>query len=88
MSTPAALIKSLIKSTPHLSLLILNLLWIYLTLGFRVRRTRHAFEKQLIGQGMSKEDAKRLSLCYQNLKDSLSDMVKQGIAGGFRNRNI
>lgn len=79
----ATIMKSMIKSTPHLSLLILNVLWVYLTLGMRVRRTRRAFEKQLIEQGMSKEDAQRLSLCFQDLKDNISAVVKQGIAGGF-----
>ncbi len=77
------IIKSVIKSTPHISILALNILWVYLTLGFRVRRTRRAFEKQLIEQGMSKEDAKRLSACYQELKDNISNAVKQGIVGGF-----
>ena len=78
-----AIMKSMIKSTPHISLLILNILWVYLTLGMRVRRTRRAFEKQLVEQGMAKEDAKRLSSCYQDLKDNISAAVKQGIAGGF-----
>jgi hypothetical protein len=68
-----------IKSFPHLVLMALSLLWMYLTLGRRVRKTRKAFEKQLIQQGMSKEDAKRLSACFEDLKNSFTDMLKQGI---------
>ena len=77
------IMKSVIKSTPNISIVVLNVLWLYLTLGIRVRRTRRAFEKQLIGQGMSKADAKRLSACFQDLKDNIEIAVKQGIVGGF-----
>jgi hypothetical protein len=70
---------TVIKSFPHLMLMALSLLWMYLTLGRRVRKTRKAFEKQLIQQGMSKEDAKRLSACFEDLKNSFTDMLKQGI---------
>ena len=54
----------------------------YLTLGRRVSKTRKAFEKQLIQQGMSKEDAKRLSVCFEDLKDNITGMLKQGIRFG------
>ncbi|MBN1245229.1 hypothetical protein JXA31_06510 [Candidatus Bathyarchaeota archaeon] len=67
------------KSIPHLAIVVLNLLWMYLTLGRRVRKTRKAFEKQLIQQGMSKQDAQRLSACYEDLKDNITGMLKQGI---------
>jgi len=77
------LMKSLVKLTPHISILVLSLLWAYLTLGLRVRQTRRAFEEQLISEGMSKEDAKRLSACYQELKDNLSVTVKEGLVRGF-----
>jgi len=68
------------KSLPHLTLMALSLLWMYLTLGRRVRKTRKAFEKQLIQQGMSKQDAQRLSSCYEDLKDNITGMLKQRIA--------
>jgi len=70
---------TVIKSFPHLVLMALSLFWMYLTLGRKVRKTRKAFEKQLIQQGMSKEDAKRLSACFEDLKNSFTDMLKQGI---------
>jgi len=78
MST-VSIFTTVIKSFPHLVLMALSLLWMYLTLGRRVRKTRKAFEKQLIQQGMSKEDAKRLSACFEDLKNSFTDMLKQGI---------
>jgi len=71
-----------IKAFPHLALMALSLLWMYLTLGRRVRKTRKAFEKQLVQQGMSKQDAKRLSVCFENLKDNITGMLKQGIRLG------
>lgn len=71
---------TVLKSFPHLALMVLSLLWMYLTLGRRVRKTRKAFEKQLMQQGMSKEDARRLSACFEDLKDSITGMLKEGIA--------
>ena len=73
---------TVMKSFPHLVLMTLSLLWMYLTLGRRVRKARKAFEKQLIQQGMSKEDAKRLSACFEDLKDNITGMLKQGIRLG------
>jgi hypothetical protein len=73
------IIKTVVQSTPHVSILALNIFWVYLTLGYRVRRTRRAFEQQLILQGMQKQDAKRLSACYKELSDNITGMVKQNI---------
>ena len=68
------------RSIPHVSIVVLNLLWMYVTLGRRVHKTRRAFEKQLLQQGMSKQDAQRLSACYEDLKNSITGMLKEGIA--------
>ncbi len=81
MSAP--FVKSLVKATPHISLLVLSLLWAYLTLGTRVRKTRRAFEKQMQAAGMSREDAKRLSFCYQDLKNNLTYTVKDAFTSRF-----
>jgi hypothetical protein len=75
----ASVVTAVIKSSPYLARMSLSLFWMYLTLGRRVNKTRKAFEKQLIQQGMSKEDAKRLSACFKDLKNSFTDMLKQGI---------
>jgi hypothetical protein len=31
-------------------------------------------------QGMSKQDAQRLSACYEDLKNNITSVLKQGIA--------
>ena len=79
----APTVKAVFKATPHLAIMGTSLFWIYLTLGRRVRKARRAFEKQLISQGMSKEDAKRLSACYNELKNSITNMLRQGITLDF-----
>jgi hypothetical protein len=61
----------------------LSLFWTYLTLGRQVQKTRRAFEKQLISQGMKKEDAERLSTCYEELKNNMISMLKQGMIHSF-----
>jgi hypothetical protein len=78
----ASIFAAVFKSIPHLAIVFLNLLWMYVTLGRKVRKTRRVFEKQLMQQGMSKEDAKRLSRCYEDLKNSITSMFKQGIRIG------
>jgi predicted Rossmann-fold nucleotide-binding protein len=82
----ATTVTTLVKATPHLGVLGLNLVWIYFTLDSRVRKTRNAFEKQLVQQGMSKEDAKRLSSCFEDLKNDITATLKQGIASGIAAR--
>jgi hypothetical protein len=62
-------------------LLVLFGLWV--TFGWRVRRTRKAFEKQLIKNGMGKKDAKRLSAQYSKMKDEIMNTFKGSL---FRNR--
>jgi hypothetical protein len=78
----STLIGAVVKSTPHIVLLSLSLSWTYFTLGWRVRKTRGAFEKQLVSQGMSKEDAQQLSAFYEELKNSITTTVKQSLTNG------
>jgi len=33
---------------------------------------------------MSKEDAKRLSACFEELKDNITGMLRQGMTGSFK----
>jgi len=75
----AKLVTTALKSTPYIARLSLSLLWIYLTLGYRVSKTRKAFENQLTAQGMSRQDAKRLSASYENLKNEITGALKQTI---------
>jgi type VI protein secretion system component VasF len=83
MSEASNVMVALIKSGPNLVRLMLSLGWMYVTLWWRVRRARRAFEKQLMLRGMSKEDAKRLSYAFVELKNSLVGVLKVG-AFSFR----
>jgi hypothetical protein len=65
---------------------MLSLGWMYTTLGWRVRSTRRAFEKELLRQGMSKEDAKRLSEAFEELKDNVLGALRGGVFSGFSTR--
>lgn len=71
---------ALLKSAPQMIRMSLDMSWLYLTLGWRVRRTRRAFEKQLMKEGMSRTDAERLSACFEDLKNGLLSSMKQGIS--------
>jgi hypothetical protein len=82
MSTPEIL-TSVAKSAPNLARMLLDLSWTYLTLGRRVRKARKAFEKQLLLKGMSRQDAERLSTCYEDLKKNILTALRQGISLGI-----
>jgi hypothetical protein len=75
----ARVVVEMIRSSPHLVRMSLNLGWMYLTLGRRVRKTRRAFERELRKQSMSQENAERLSFCFEELKRNIIRMLKQGI---------
>jgi hypothetical protein len=79
----ASMAKAVFQASPHLALMGISLSWMYLTLGWRVRKARRAFEKQLISQGMSKEDAKRLSACYNELKNSITNILRRQVTFSF-----
>jgi len=57
--------------------LLSQLFILWMNLGWGVRRARRAFEKELIKEGMSKEDAKRLSAHYKVLKDQIISTVSR-----------
>lgn len=76
-------ISTVIKSGLHLSLLGLNLAFIWLTLGWKVRKARKAFERELVKGGMPKEDAKKLGEKYSSVKDEVMKQI-WGSVRGFR----
>ncbi|MGA3191043.1 MAG: hypothetical protein ABSD73_00840 [Candidatus Bathyarchaeia archaeon] len=76
----------LFKSSPYLARMSLQLFYAYLTLGSRVRKTRRAFEKELLLSGMSKVDAERISACYEELKNGITSMLKKGVARSLEQR--
>jgi hypothetical protein len=74
-------IRSIITAGLYVIRLSFSLFTLWVTLGWKVRKTRKAFEKQLIRQGMTKKDAKRLSTQYSKLKDEMMSMLKGSIFG-------
>ena len=79
MSETKTIVSAAVKSTPYIARLSLSLMWMYLTLGYRVRKTRGAFEKQLVAQGMSKENAKLLSASFEDLKNEITGGLKKAV---------
>jgi hypothetical protein len=78
----ASIVASLIKESPYLARMGFDLVYMYLTLGSRVKKARRAFEEQLVLAGMAKEDAERIGYNFEELKNSITSMLKQGIAHG------
>ena len=73
---------TVIKESPYLVRMSFDLLYPYLTLGSHVRRTRKAFEEQLILAGMSKEEGYAFECaCFEELKNSVTSMLKHEIIG-------
>ncbi|MDH5462604.1 MAG: hypothetical protein OEX09_10345 [Candidatus Bathyarchaeota archaeon] len=70
---------SLFSIFPHLVRLHGSLFYLWLTLDWKVRRARKAFEKELVKQGMSREDAARLGAQYTILKNNLMRGLKRSI---------
>jgi hypothetical protein len=69
-------ISSIISITLHAIRLLLSLSALWLSFGWKVRRARKAFEKELVKAGMAKKDAKKLSAWYSKLKDDIIQAVK------------
>jgi hypothetical protein len=70
-------IRSIISIILSISYILFNLIILWVTLGWNVHKTKKAFEKQLILQGMAKKDAKRLSANYVKLKDEIMSALKR-----------
>jgi len=73
------LIVSVLSGATSTVRLLSSLFIIYLTLGWKVRKARKAFEKELIKQGMPKEAAKRMSARYAALKDETLNTFKRSV---------
>lgn len=72
-------ILGIFDSAASLGKMLTSLLLIWLTLGWKVRKARRAFEKELTKQGMAKQDAKRISAQYAALKDNIENAFKQSL---------
>jgi len=78
---PSLLILSILAGAVSAIRLIGSLAVIYLGLGWKVRKARRAFEKELIRTGMSKEDARRIGAQYAALKDNAVKAIKRSFTG-------
>jgi len=73
------IVLSIFGSGAALVKLFLSLFAIWLTLGWKVRKARKALEKELVRQGMAKQDAKRIGARYAALKDKIQSAFKQSL---------
>jgi hypothetical protein len=64
-------LSTILSAGLHLSTLILNLIAIWLTLDWKVRKARKTFEKELVKGGMPEEAAKKLGKKYSSVKDQV-----------------
>ncbi|MEM3090412.1 MAG: hypothetical protein QXW17_01470 [Candidatus Bathyarchaeia archaeon] len=67
---------SIISAALYTIRLLLSLSVLWLSFGWKVRKARKAFEKELVRAGMAKKDAKRLSEWYSKLKNDIVQAVK------------
>lgn len=70
---------SIFASGVALTKLLGDLALIWLTLDWKVRRARKAFEKELIKQGMAKTDARRISAQFAALKENVENAFKRSL---------
>jgi RsiW-degrading membrane proteinase PrsW (M82 family) len=70
------LIVSVMSGAVSVVRLLSSLFVIYLTLGWKVRRARKAFEKELIREGMPEEAVKRMGARYAAVKDDTLNALK------------
>jgi hypothetical protein len=68
-------ILSIMSAGVNLTRLILSLIGLWVELGWSLRRTRKAFEKELIKQGMKKQDARRISAQFTKLKNEITSSL-------------
>jgi len=64
-------ILTIIKAGLYLSKLLADLFFIWLTLGWKVRKARKAFERELVKRGIPKETARKLGKKYSSVKDEV-----------------
>lgn len=70
-------IRTALVAFAQLVYLVTSLLWIWITLDWKVRQARQAFERELIKQKVSKEKAKRLSNQIKVAKDEMMSSLWQ-----------
>ena len=69
-------LRSIVGIALHIIRLMLSLFALWLSFGWKVRKARKAFEKELVKMGMAKKDAKKLSALYSKLKNDIMNTLK------------
>ena len=70
------LIVSVMSGAVSVVRLLSSLFVIYVTLGWKVRKARKAFEKELVSEGMPREAVKRMGAKYAAVKDETLNALK------------
>lgn len=68
-------VQHLIRATPHLVKLVMSLFFMWLELGWTVRKARKALEEELLKSGMPKSAAEKLGKEYASVKDQMISQV-------------
>ena len=65
------------KTGLYMARLLVALFFIWLTLGWKVRKARNAFEKELLKNGVPRDVAKALAKKYSSVKPSLQKFLSR-----------
>jgi len=68
-------IRTVLSIIPRMAQLLAHLFWVWITLDWKVRKARKAFEKELMQQGISKEDARKISRQIKVAKDQMMSSI-------------
>jgi hypothetical protein len=69
--------RTIFSMMPRIAKLLTQLFWIWATLDWQVRKARRAFERELTSQGISKQDAQRISKQIEVAKDQIMSTLWQ-----------
>lgn len=63
-------LSTLVKTALYMSRFAVDLFFIWLTLGWKIRKARKAFEKELLKNGVPRDSAKAMAKKYSSVKDN------------------
>lgn len=72
-------VRSIVSITFFIIRLLGSLIVLWLILSWHVWKARGAFEKQLVLQGMRKEDARMMGAKYSKLKGDILGTIRTGL---------
>ena len=74
---------AILNVSAHVATLLCNLFVIWLTLDWKTRKAKKAFQKELVKSGMPKEVARILAKKYSSVKDEIMKQLWDSV-GKFR----